>query len=257
MENIDLFLSGQKYDLTISPPLMNAAGSLGFFPETTNMGDNPKLGAFVTNPISLHARTPAGTRTCLPYPGGFLLHSGYPNPGLQVALRRFRTHWARAKLPIIVHLLVDSTDSANQIAQCFEGIEGVMAIEIGLPPEIDLHSAYELVEAASGELPLIVRLPMTRAGEMARALVGSSLNAISFAPPRGMLIDEHGKVVSGRLFGPAIFPLTLRNTREAIDSGLPVIAGGGVYEEWQVEALLAAGAQAVQLDAVFWSFNWK
>jgi len=35
-------------------------------------------------------------------------------------------------------------------------------------------------------------------------------------------------------------------------AGLPVIAGGGVYTPEQAQALLDAGALAVQLDSVLW-----
>jgi dihydroorotate dehydrogenase len=108
-----------------------------------------------------------------------------------------------------------------------------------------------------GELPLIVRVPMERAGELTQALVESPLTAVSLAPPRGTLIDQHGGTVRGRLFGPAVFPLALANVQEAVESGVPVIAAGGVYEPWQAEAFLEAGAIGVQLDAVLWSLGWQ
>jgi dihydroorotate dehydrogenase len=246
-----------KYDLDISPPLMNAAGSLGYTPEASGLVDFSQLGAFITNPISLQSRAPARARTCVPYQGGFLLHSGYPNPGLRSVVRRFAPRWARAKLPIIVHLLVDSIDTVSRMVPRLESLEGVMGIEIGLPPDIDPQMACDLVQAAVGELPLIVRVPMERAGELTQALVESPLTAVSLAPPRGTLIDQHGGTVRGRLFGPAVFPLALANVQEAVESGVPVIAAGGVYEPWQAEAFLEAGAIGVQLDAVLWSLGWQ
>ncbi len=246
-----------KYDLDISPPLMNAAGSLGFVPETSGVIDFTQLGAFITNPISFRSRKPARSRTCLTYPGGFLLHSGYPNPGLRSSIRRFAQRWARAKLPIIVHLLVDSIDTVVHMVPKLEGLEGVMGIEIGLPPDVDQVMAYNLVQAAAGELPLIVRVPSGRTAELSKALVRSPLTAISMAPPSGTLIDQKGNAVRGRLFGPAIFPLTLRNLQEAVEFGVPIIAAGGVYEPWQVEVLMETGAIGVQLDAVLWSLGWK
>jgi len=50
---------------------MNAAGSLGFAPNPHTPFDLSRLGAFVTNPISLTLRTPAQERACLPYPAAF------------------------------------------------------------------------------------------------------------------------------------------------------------------------------------------
>lgn len=245
-----------KYDLIISPPLMNAAGSLGFFPQTSEWLDISQLGAFITNPISLRARTPAQTRNCLPFPGGFLLHSGYPNPGLGASIRRFATRWARSSIPVIVHILAESIDSVKQMVPRLEGLEGVMGIELGLPPRIDLKSAKDMVFAALGELPLIVRIPVDKAAEYAHSLAESSISAFSFEPPRGLLVDSQGRFVRGRLYGPAIFPTVFAGLQEAIDAGVPVIAAGGVYQPVQVEALLEAGALGVQLDAVLWSLGW-
>jgi dihydroorotate dehydrogenase (NAD+) catalytic subunit len=54
------------------------------------------------------------------------------------------------------------------------------------------------------------------------------------------------------LYGPAILPLALAAVRTLRRQPLPVIAGGGVYRKEDGEALLAAGALAVQLDSVLW-----
>ena len=49
-----------KFDLTFSAPLLNAAGSLGFAPDPNGPVDLSRFGAFITNPISLRPRLPAG-----------------------------------------------------------------------------------------------------------------------------------------------------------------------------------------------------
>jgi len=248
--------SMRKYDLEISPPLMNAAGSLGFVPESSGPVDLAQFGAFITNPISFQKRTPASRRTCQPYPGGYLLHSGYPNPGLRAAIRRYAARWARSPIPIIVHLLAENIEGVSRMVPLLEELEGVMGIELGLPPAVDLQSAQELVQAALGELPLIVRLPVEKAGMYAQSLANSQITAISLGPPRGALYDSQGQSVRGRLYGPSVFPQTLASVQEAISADVPVIAAGGVYKQRQVEALMEAGAIAVQLDAVLWSLGW-
>ena len=257
MDDVTIDFSRPKYDLNISPPLMNAAGSLGFTPEPSGMVDYSQLGAFITNPISLQPRTPARSRTCIAYPGGLLLHSGYPNPGFRAAIQRNAKRWARSSTPIIVHLLVQSAESVSQMIPPLEELEGVMGIELGLPPGVEPSQAVELVQAAVGELPLIVRTPMERAGEIAQAMTESPLTAISLAPPSGALINPQGQRVHGRLFGPGVFPLALAAVQEVIETGIPVIAAGGVYKPWQAEACLEAGAMGVQLDAVLWSLGWE
>lgn len=236
---------------------MNAAGSLGFTPDRRGPIDLAALGAFVTNPISASPRSPAQSRVCLDYPGGILLHSGHPNPGLNAVLRRYARRWAQAPLPVIVHLLAESPEQIAGMTARLESTSGVSGIELGLPLACDLILARELVVAGIGELPLIVRLPFEGSMDLAKALADLPLAAFSLGPPRGALPIIGGGEVRGRLYGKAIFPQALLMVENLIALGLPVIASGGIYHSWQVEAMLSAGALAVQLDAVLWRLGWE
>lgn len=244
-----------KYDFGLSQPLMNAAGSLGFAPERRAAVEWNRFGAFITNPISLGPRSPAQGKRYAPYPGGFLLHTGYPNPGLSAVLRRFAGAWARAPLPVIVHLLGQSPEEAAAAVRRLEGLEGVIGVELGLPPKMDAATAQELVTAAAGELQLIVRLPLEQALELAPVVIAAGAAAVSLGAPRGVLPEANGQFTEGRLYGPGVFPLALHTVRELVRlelAGGMVIGGGGVYEEEQVQAMLGAGAAAVQVDAALW-----
>jgi dihydroorotate dehydrogenase (NAD+) catalytic subunit len=245
-----------KYDLIFGSPLMNAAGSLGFAPDPRGPVDLTHLGAFVTNPLSRRGRTPAHGRRLLQYPGGFLLHTGYPNPGLSKALRRYASHWARSNLPVLVHLLGEDPDELAEMVKRLETVAGVAGIELGLPPGCEIPGALALVAAANGELPVIVRLPLERAVELGQALAalpGASVSALSLGAPRGALPGPGGALLTGRLYGPAVFPLALLTVQSLANTGLPIIGAGGVYRAEQAAAMLSAGAIAVQLDAVLWS----
>ena len=103
---------------------------------------------------------------------------------------------------------------------------------------------------------MVVRLPLDRAERMLQGilddLLGAGLAAISLGPPRGALVNPQGRLVHGRLYGPAIYPQNLSVTRALVSAGLPVISAGGVYSQAQVDELLAVGASAVQLDAALW-----
>ena len=137
-----------------------------------------------------------------------------------------------------------------------EELPGLAGFEVGLPPDIDSSSAAELALAALGELPVVLRLPMESATDLAPSLAGIGLAAVSLSPPRGVLPAPDGELVAGRLYGPPIFPIALSVLRTLLDIGLPVFASGGVYYQEQVETLIAAGAAAVQLDAVLWREGW-
>jgi dihydroorotate dehydrogenase len=235
---------------------MNAAGSLGFAPEERGPLDLPRLGAFITNPVSLGRRTPAQARHCRTYPGGFLLHTGYPNPGLHQVIRRYRAKWARAPLPIIVHILGENPDQISTTVRRLEGLEGVAGVELGLPPELDRGAVVDLVQAGLGELPLIVCVPLERAIDLAQIVARLPVAGVSLSPPRGILPDTSTGTTRGRLYGPAVFPQALAAVTSLARSGIPVIGAGGVYRPGDAQAMLAAGALAVQVDAVLWIGGW-
>lgn len=245
-----------RQDLYLSSPWMNAAGMLGYTlpPRWPVPGfDFKNFGAFITNPISLTQRTPASERSQVPFAGGALLHSGLPNPGLTRVLRKYASRWAQSALPVWVHLIGTGPVEIQQMVRLLEGREGVMAVELGLPPDIRAEEAFPLVEAAHGELPLIVQLPLNAASETwVASLPKYGVSAISLGAPRGSLPSESSRLVSGRLYGPAFFPLTLGAVNSLRKIGLPVIAGPGIYRRQEAQALLDAGAFAIQLDTVLW-----
>lgn len=241
-----------KYDLHFDPPVMNAAGFLGFTPDPRGPVDLKQMGAFVTNPLSAQERTPAAGTRIIPFPGGFLLHIGHPNEGLRQVVKSSLARWRRSPLPVIVHLLGENPDQMKKAVQMLESRDGVAALEIGLPPEIDVQGAARLAAAAQGELPIIVRIPVERAVEFAGGLAGVGAAAFSLAPARGCLKDGDGYFVSGRLYGPSQLPLTLAVVRSLSQGSIPVIAAGGIYSADDVGTALRAGAAAVQLDGVLW-----
>lgn len=257
-----------KMDFGLSQPLMNAAGTLGFAPDARSGVNFSRFGAFVTNPVSAGPRSPAqGERFCRT-PGGVLLHTGHPNPGFQAVLRHSARLWAHASLPIIVHILGQHPDDLASMVRRLEGVEGVMGIELGLPPGVDLPTARMMIEAALGEMLLIVRLPESADAPALAALAHEAgAGAVSLGAPRGMYHQSNGRQESaaqgkqtqntrlfeGRLYGPAVLPLALHRVRELAGTvELPVIGAGGIYNECDLDAMLSAGASAVQVDMALW-----
>ncbi len=243
-----------KRDLTFSHPLMNAAGMLGFAPGFRSLKDfgSLELGAFVTNPLSLRPRKPATHPEALDYPGGFLLHTGLPNPGFSSVVRQHARHWCNAELPVIVHLMADRPEETAKMVERLEGLENVMAAELGFAPLLSDDILLITLDMCLGELPLIVNLPREQALTLGPRLVDAGAAAVSLAAPRGRLTVDGGRLTEGRLYGPSLFPQALETVYQAARIGLPVIGVGGVYRRDQAEAMLEAGALAVQLDAVLW-----
>lgn len=245
-----------KTDAVYSPPVLNAAGMLGFAPDTRGPVDLHRLGGFITNPLSLRTRRPANSTTCLSFPGGFLLHTGFPNPGLARALCLWAPAWARSPLPVLVSLLPQDAGEVSPMLEALEGKPGVAGVEINLPSGAGPGDLLAVARAAFSELAVVVRLPLDRAEQMIEGVVDdlleAELAAVSLGPPRGALVNPQGHLVHGRLYGPAFYPQNLTVTHALATAGLPVISAGGVYSKAQVDELLTAGASAVQLDAVLW-----
>jgi dihydroorotate dehydrogenase (NAD+) catalytic subunit len=251
-----------KRDLYFSKPLMNAAGSLGFAPDTRAGIPFDSFGAFVTNPFSLRARKPAAQPEVIEYPGGFLLHSGLPNPGFSAGIKRYAARWDKSDLPVIVHLMADRPEETRRMVQMLEVHENVMAAELGFAPLLANDIILLTLEMCLGELPLIFSLPVEQVLSLGPRLIQGGAQAISIAAPRGAMPENKGKgsgdrgVTTGRLYGPSLFPRALETVYSAAKLGLPIIGAGGVWTQENAEAMLSAGALAVQVDAALWGVSW-
>jgi hypothetical protein len=114
---------------------------------------------------------------------------------------------------------------------------------------------------ALGELPLIFSLPVEKTLSLGPRLMQEGAQAISIAAPRGALnsplpVGEGPGVrgiITGRLYGPSLFPRALETVYSAAKLGLSIIGAGGVWTKENADAMLSAGALAVQMDAALWN----
>jgi dihydroorotate dehydrogenase (NAD+) catalytic subunit len=249
-----------KRDLYFSKPLMNAAGSLGFVPDPRSGMSLDSFGAFITNPISLRPRLPTAQPEAIEYPGGFLLHTGLPNPGIHAALKKYSAKWSRSDLPVIVHLMADRPEETQQMVRMLESQENVMAVELGFAPLLADDIILLTLEICLGELPLIFSLPVEQVLSLGPRLMEDGAQAISIAAPRGAyppLPAGEGlgvrEITHGRLFGPSLFPQSLRIVESAAKLGISIIGAGGVWAKENADAMLLVGALAVQVDAALWN----
>jgi len=243
-----------KRDLYFSKPLMNAAGTLGFSPDFRSLGDFGSLksfGAFVTNPISLRPRLPTSQPDIIQFPGGFLLHTGLPNPGLSSVIKKHSARWDRSNIPVIVHLMADRPEETRQMVQGLENVENVMAVELGFAPLLSNDIIVLTLEMCVGEIPLIFSLPAEQILSLGPKLIQHGADAISIATPRGAIVNGEN-LVTGRIYGQAIFPRALEIVHSAKMISLPIIGAGGVWTEKDAADMLSAGALAVQMDVSLW-----
>jgi dihydroorotate dehydrogenase (NAD+) catalytic subunit len=251
-----------KQDLILRQPLMNTAGTLGFSPDLRAPVRWEDLGAFITNPISLRPRKAAVQPISIEYPGGFLLHTGLPNPGLATAIKKHASRWKDSPIPIIVNLMADRPEETQQMVETLEGMENVGAVELGFAPLLADDIILLAIEMCLGELPLIVSLAAEQILSLGPLALEAGAAAISLSTPRGMLprrhisaSDEGLELIGGRLFGPSLFPKSLEVVHSAAKLGLPIYGAGGVYSKENAEVMISAGALGVQMDAGLWLPN--
>ena len=92
-----------------------------------------------------------------------------PNPGFHATVRKYGRRWQEASLPIIVHLMADRPEETMQMVQALEGVENVMAVELGFAPLLTADIILIAIEMSRGELPLIVSLPAEQILELGSA----------------------------------------------------------------------------------------
>jgi dihydroorotate dehydrogenase (NAD+) catalytic subunit len=245
-----------KIGLSLSNPVMIAAGCCGYGPAYRHLIDPLAFGALVTNPITLRPRRGAPQPRLAETTAGFVLNIGDQNPGVKKVIQQYSKNWLGAKVPVIAHLPADEPDDLLRTAQALASTEAIVAIELGLPYEATPQEIEHWIRAIREGciLPLLVKVPLGRAIEMAEVVVSASADVLVVgAPPLGTALVQSGEMVSGYLYGPVLHSMVLREVqlvREWAD--LPIVAVGGIHSLADAQAFLAAGAAAVQIDALLW-----
>jgi dihydroorotate dehydrogenase (NAD+) catalytic subunit len=251
---VSLIVSNGKRDLILDPPIINVSGFLGYGEEATELVDFKKLGAIITGPVSMTPRAPAREPRMLTFAGGFLLHTGHPNPGLSRVIVKYGARWAAMNVQVIVHLLGGENGEVPRMVERLEAVEGVEGVELGLGPGYSKELEGLIARATDGELPIICQVPFGCDEDLLHMAEAEGAVAVSFSAPRGSLPSPGGEHIEGRLYGPTVLPWALREvSRLSKVVGIPVIGSGGVYAREDLEAMMAAGAAAVQVGPILWT----
>jgi dihydroorotate dehydrogenase (NAD+) catalytic subunit len=129
----------------------------------------------------------------------------------------------------------------------------LQALEIGLEQSSPEEIQAVLNSAGQCQLPLLARLPLGIDQELISAAIEAGVNALVLGPPRGSLLNARGEIISGRLYGPAIFPLAIKALENLVQAiAIPVILGCGIFSAEHLLTALKAGAAGVQLDTILW-----
>lgn len=246
-----------KNSLTVETPVMPASGTFGYGDSYQDLLKIEKLGALVTNPVTLHAWRPATGTRVVPLDAGVLVHTGLPNRGLNKTLEQYRALWENLPLPVILHLVASDVDQIRLSADIIDGEPAVDAVELGINDETTWEETRRFVQLLTSriEKPVLVRLPISEVNELADAAVEGGAGALVVAaPPRGTARDPISKkLISGRIYGPLVKPIALRLVGQLVRRvDIPVIGCGGIHSPEDARDFMEAGARAVQVDSVTW-----
>jgi len=245
-----------KQGLSLRNPVMTACGCFGYGVEYGQLVEVARLGAVVTSPVSLRPRRGAVQPRLVETAAGFVLTTGDQNPGVRRVIERYAGAWARLGVPVVAHLAPDEPAAAARTALALASTGAVAGLELDVPASGSPAEASAAVRAAlESELPLLVRLPLARAAELAAACAEWGADALVVgAPPPGAARHPSGALVSGSLYGPAVHALALAallEVRRRVE--VPLIGCGGVHTPDDGRAFLDAGAAAIQLDSVLFA----
>jgi dihydroorotate dehydrogenase (NAD+) catalytic subunit len=258
-----------KSGLPVANPILLAAGTIGYGEARHSGSATEALGGVVVGPILLRSRGGTQGPRLAELNGGFVLETGQQNRGLHSVVRQFAPLWPRLGCPVIAQLADEHPDAVAKVAARLAALPALSGLEIALPHRASVEQVRQLVRGAmrDSDLPVWVKLPLMEAPILAPvAAEAGAVGLVIGQPPFGSALRRntepavHGvqmteRLLTGSLYGPLSFALTLNALQTVVGLSLPValIVCGGIYTVEQMDQALAAGANAVQIDAALWA----
>ena len=275
-------LSIELAGLSLSSPLIGAAGTCGVLDEMGDVMRLSKLGAIVTKSITRHPRI--GN----PFPritftrAGMLNAIGLANPGIDAFIADECPRITAMPCRVIGSIAGDCIEDYCHCAQAMGDIDGIAMIELNVScpnvhsglefgadpvPLAELVSAVtERLSSLNRPLPLFVKLSPITVGtphtivdlaEVALDAGASGLTLTNTVPAMGINVHTRQPILSnitGGLSGPAIHPIIVRlvhlvYSELARDRDVPIMAAGGITRWQDAGEFTLAGASAVQIGA--------
>jgi dihydroorotate dehydrogenase (NAD+) catalytic subunit len=239
------------YGLTLSSPVMVAAGALGYGVDLPYASAIEPLGALITA-TTLPGRGSARPPQLIETASGLLVSGEWAGRPIKEVLERLAPTWATWRTPVILSVSASDLQGATAIARALEGVEGVAGIELDLTATA---RAPQSIAALRGVtlLPLLAKLPADAPDlvGLARAVEQAGADALVVAaPPAGAWVGQGNQQIEGRLCGAAWHPLALRLVAQVAGQvGIAVIGAGGITDLAGARRMLGVGAAAIQIGS--------
>ena len=138
--------------LTLSNPVLVAAGTFGYGVEFAKALRLDQLGAVITKTLTRQPRQGNPPPRLVETPSGMLNAVGLQNIGVDAFLNEKLPALRTCRVPVIVSVLGESSDEVAAMVQQLDGAEGVAAVELNLScPNIRHRSGLRTPRPASSD----------------------------------------------------------------------------------------------------------
>ncbi|HRZ39402.1 MAG TPA: dihydroorotate dehydrogenase [Candidatus Omnitrophota bacterium] len=251
-------------------PLTVASGTFWYKPEYYSDEEMRRFGAIVPKTVTLRAQEGNPPPRVAETPSGMLNAIGIENGGVDDFIANKLPGLLRTGVPVIPSILGHDEKEFVELAQRFNGIPGVAALEVNLScpnlrkkvliaqdPELTRQTVHRIKKAT--KLPVIAKLTpnVTDIKVIARGAQDGGADGLSLINTlSAMAIDVKKRRpvlgnVTGGLSGPAIKPVAVRMVYEAFSTvGIPIIAMGGIVNAHDALEFIMAGATMVAVGTM-------
>jgi dihydroorotate dehydrogenase (NAD+) catalytic subunit len=258
-------ISREVFGSHFQNPIFLAAGTAGYGLELAGVMELERLGGIVCKSVSLEPRAGNRPPRVAEMPGGMRNSVGLANPGLASVVRRelpavcSQLHRCR----VLVNVVGFTLGEYAAVVRGLEAVEGLVAYELnlscpntsagGLEFGMDPDAVHSIVTSARAATRRGITVKLSPAladiGAMAEIARAAGADAISVVNtlPSSLYPGDPGSARLGEgrggVSGPALLScglIAVRRVRE--QTGLPVIATGGVRTVADVRRYLEAGA---------------
>ena len=248
-------------------PVIAASGTFGFGEEFKDYIDLNKLGGISSKGLTLRKNLGNPGIRIYETPASIMNSIGLQNPGVDHFIENELVFMRKYDTVVIANLGGHSYDDYIQGAKKLDKAD-IDMIELniscpnlkegGMAFGTDPNKARDVISLVRAETkhPLIVKLSpnVTHIGEFAKIAEECGADAVSLVNTfNAMAVDiKRKKFVfnnkTAGLSGPAIKPIALRMTYEAVNAvKIPVIAMGGIMNVEDALEFLMVGAKAIQV----------
>lgn len=257
-------------ELMLPDPVLVASGCGGTGREIEPFLDLGALAAFVTRSVTLDARAGGPPPRAVETPSGLLCDTGLQGPGLHGFLATELSWLAQRRVRTVVSVSGETLGEYAELARRVGASPGVSAVEVNLgwpasgAASRDSYQASKVVAAVCRDMPrgipVLAKLAPDVHGvvDVARAVVKAGADAVVVGHGLpGLAVDPRTLRPAlggggGMLAGPAVNAVALRCLWDihTVLPEIPLVGCGGVRSGLDALAMLAAGAQAVQVGSV-------